>query len=222
MRGARWLLPAVDPRQVDALCAALHMGAPACKVLAHRGFSDPVSARRFLAPSLDELHDPLNMRDMPQAVARLRKAIRTGERILIYGDYDVDGTSSVVLLHKAIALAGGTAGYHVPHRLKDGYGMRPAVVEAAAADGVGLIVSVDTGIRATDVVRRAAELAIDVIVTDHHLPETELPPSSTTTQRPVFRTEATIVAVSIGRSVRRSITSAEMFYLASSSAALSA
>ena len=177
MRGARWLLPAVDPRQVDALCAALHMGAPACKVLAHRGFSDPVSARRFLAPSLDELHDPLNMRDMPQAVARLRKAIRTGERILIYGDYDVDGTSSVVLLHKAIALAGGTAGYHVPHRLKDGYGMRPAVVEAAAADGVGLIVSVDTGIRATDVVRRAAELAIDVIVTDHHLPETELPPA---------------------------------------------
>ncbi len=175
--GARWLLPIVDREQVDALSAALHMGTPVAKVLVHRGFGDPVAAHRFLAPSLDDLHDPLAMRDMPRAIARLRKAIRTGEKILIYGDYDVDGTSSVVLLKKAIALAGGAAGYHVPHRLKEGYGMRPEVVEAAAAEGVGLIVSVDTGIRANDVVRRAGELGIDVIVTDHHLPETELPPA---------------------------------------------
>jgi len=86
-------------------------------------------------------------------------------------------TTSVVLLTKAIELAGGAASHHVPHRLKDGYGMRPEVVETAAAEGVKLIVSVDTGIRAAEVVRRAGELGVDVIVTDHHLPETELPPA---------------------------------------------
>src|SRR6185295_9893556 len=120
---------------------------------------------------------PLTMRDMPVAVERIARAIRDSERILIYGDYDVDGTTSVVLLTKAIELAGGVAGYHVPHRLKDGYGMRPEVVEAASVQGVKLIVSVDTGIRAAEVVRRANELGIDVIVTDHHLPEAELPPA---------------------------------------------
>jgi single-stranded-DNA-specific exonuclease len=114
---------------------------------------------------------------MPRAIERLRKAIGSGEKILIYGDYDVDGTTAVVLLTKAIELAGGAAGYHVPHRLKDGYGMRPEVVEAAAAAGVSLIISVDTGIRAAEVVRRANELGIDVIVTDHHLPEADLPPA---------------------------------------------
>jgi single-stranded-DNA-specific exonuclease len=174
---SRWLLPNSDRAQIDALAGALRIGPPAARVLAHRGLADPTLARRFLCPSLDDLHDPMNLRGMPEAVARLQGAIRAGEQILIYGDYDVDGTMSVVLLTKAIELAGGAAGYHVPHRLKDGYGMRPEVVEAAAERGVKLIVSVDTGIRAAEVVRRAGELGIDVIVTDHHLPEAELPPA---------------------------------------------
>jgi len=110
-------------------------------------------------------------------VERLERAIRAGEKILIYGDYDVDGTTSVVILTKAIEIAGGAATYHIPHRLKDGYGMRSEVVEAAAASGVKLIVSVDTGIRAAEVVGRANELGIDVVVTDHHLPESALPPA---------------------------------------------
>jgi single-stranded-DNA-specific exonuclease len=173
----RWLLPSTDPREVEALSSALQIGAPAAGVLVHRGLGEPDAARRFLKPSLDDLHDPLTMRDMPRAVERLREAIRNGQKILIYGDYDVDGTTSVVLLTKAIELAGGAASHHVPHRLKDGYGMRPEVVETAAAEGVKLIVSVDTGIRAAEVVRRAGELGVDVIVTDHHLPETELPPA---------------------------------------------
>ena len=153
------------------------MGAPAARILVHRGLGDPAAARRFLKPSLDALHDPLTMRDMARAVARLREAIREGQKILIYGDYDVDGTTSVVILTKAIELAGGAASHHVPHRLKDGYGMRPEVVETAAAEGVKLIVSVDTGIRGAEAVRRANELGVDAIVTDHHLPETELPPA---------------------------------------------
>jgi single-stranded-DNA-specific exonuclease len=171
------VLPAPDPQIVAALSAALQIGPAAAKVLVHRGFSDQAAASRFLHPTFEELHDPMTLRDMPAAVDRIARAIRERERILIYGDYDVDGTTSVVLLTKAFELAGGIATYHVPHRLKDGYGMRPEVVEAAAEQGVKLIVSVDTGIRAAEVVRRANELGIDVIVTDHHLPETDLPPA---------------------------------------------
>ena len=177
MNETRWLFPTTRPQDVLALAAALQLTAPAAKVLLHRGLNDPAAARRFLEPSLDHLHDPLSMRGMAAAIDRLARAIRDREPVLIYGDYDVDGTTSVVLLIKAIELAGGAANYHVPHRLKDGYGMRHEVVEAAAAQGVKLIVSVDTGIRAAQVVRRANELGIDVIVTDHHLPETELPPA---------------------------------------------
>jgi single-stranded-DNA-specific exonuclease len=114
---SRWLLPSTDPREVEALASALRMGAPAARILVHRGLGDPAAARRFLKPSLDDLHDPLTMRDMARAVARLREAIREGQKILIYGDYDVDGTTSVVLLTKAIELAGGAARHHVPHRL---------------------------------------------------------------------------------------------------------
>jgi single-stranded-DNA-specific exonuclease len=171
------VLPAPEALAVSALCAALHVAPPVAKVLVHRGFRDPAAASRFLHPAFEELHDPLTLRDMPVAIERIARAIREGERMLIYGDYDVDGTTSVVLLTKAFELAGGTATYHVPHRLKDGYGMRSEVVEAAAEQGVKLIVSVDTGIRAAAVVRRAGELGIDVIVTDHHLPETGLPPA---------------------------------------------
>src|SRR6185369_3585596 len=120
---------------------------------------------------------PFLLAGMHAAATRLAAAIAAKEPVLLYGDYDVDGTSSVVILKKAIELAGGQASFHVPHRLKDGYGMRSDVVDAAAANGVRLIVSVDTGIRAGEVVRHASELGIDVIVTDHHLPEQELPPA---------------------------------------------
>jgi len=175
LTNARWRLPDPGAPDAGALAAALDIGAAAAKVLVRRGLADPAAARRFLCPSLDDLLDPSSLRDMPQAIARLQRALASGEKILIYGDYDVDGTTSVVMLTKALQLAGGAVSYHVPHRLKDGYGMRPEVVEAAAARGVTLIVSVDTGIRAAEVVRRAAELAIDVIITDHHLPDAELP-----------------------------------------------
>ncbi len=129
-------------------------------------------------PSIADLNDPSLLKDIAPAVARLRRAIEQKERILLYGDYDVDGTSAVVILKKGLGLLGGNASFHVPHRLKDGYGMRSEVVEEAAAAGVSLIVSVDTGIRANAVVEHATGLGIDVIVTDHHLPETELPPAA--------------------------------------------
>lgn len=173
----RWILPEIDPDRVRELSAALRIRALTARVLIHRGITDPDSALRFLRPSLDHLHDPFRMAGMQDAVARVKAAIANREKILIYGDYDVDGTISVVILKKAIELAGGQAEFHVPHRLKDGYGMRTEVIEEAGRRGVNLIISVDTGIRALEVVRAARELGIDVVVTDHHLPEAELPPA---------------------------------------------
>ena len=177
MPSPRWIIPEAEPQISTDLCASLGIQPITARVLIHRGYKDPASAIRFLNPAIDHLHDPKLLAGMSEAVARLRAAIQNREKILIYGDYDVDGTVSVVILKKAIELAGGDAAFHVPHRLREGYGMRAEVIERAAAMGVKLIVSVDTGIRATEVVRGARELGIDVIVTDHHLPEAELPPA---------------------------------------------
>jgi single-stranded-DNA-specific exonuclease len=176
-RAARWLHSAFDPAVVHKLEQELGVGQLVARVLAHRGFTDPDDTRNFLHPSLSSLHDPLLMRDMAIAVERLRQAIEQREPILLYGDYDVDGTTSIVILKKALDLLNARAEFHVPHRLRDGYGMRAEAIEAAAEKGVKLIVSVDTGIRSTAVVQQAKGLGIDVIVTDHHLPEAELPPA---------------------------------------------
>ncbi|MEO7651356.1 MAG: single-stranded-DNA-specific exonuclease RecJ [Bryobacteraceae bacterium] len=177
LRSRQWIVPRIDEAAARELANAVGVGLPAARVLWNRGLRDAATVKRFLRPSIDDLNDPFALLGMQAAVARLRRAIASGEQILIYGDYDVDGTTSVVILKKAIELAGGKATFHIPNRLKDGYGMRPEIVVRAAADGVSLIVSVDTGIRAGEVVRRAAELGIDVIITDHHLPETEIPPA---------------------------------------------
>jgi single-stranded-DNA-specific exonuclease len=174
---ARWDIPQTQTDAVAVLCQALALEPLAAAVLAHRGYTNPADAEGFLTPGLTALCDPLLMLDMNCAVARLRQAIQAQEAILLYGDYDVDGTSSVVILKKAIELLGGAAEFHIPDRLKDGYGMRNEVIDLAAQRGVKLIISVDTGIRANSVVRHACALGIDTIVTDHHLPDSELPPA---------------------------------------------
>jgi single-stranded-DNA-specific exonuclease len=174
---ARWILPSVSGDAVLSIQSSLGLQRLAAAVLVGRGFSDVSTASEFLRPSLASLHDPLLMLEMETAATRLLRAVQMREPILIYGDYDVDGTSSIIVLKKAIEILGGQADFHVPHRLTEGYGMRADVVERAAQSGVRLIVSVDTGIRANDVVRHANTMGIDVIVTDHHLPQSELPPA---------------------------------------------
>ena len=159
------------------LARALGMHAPVARVLWNRGYRTASNARAFLNPSIDDLHDPFLLRDMDVAVARLLKAIADKQKILLYGDYDVDGTTSIVVLKKALDLAGASSEFFVPHRMRDGYGMRPEVIDRAASEGVALVISVDTGIRANSVVEHARTLGIDVIVTDHHLPDSELPPA---------------------------------------------
>ena len=138
--------------------------------LLRRGIEEAELAAKFLAPSLDHLHDPLRMSGMKAAIDRLEAAIERGEKILIYGDYDVDGTTAIVILKTAIELCGGAASFHVPHRIREGYDMREDVIERAAAEGVRLIVSVDMGIRAFGAAETARRAGVDLIVTDHHLP----------------------------------------------------
>jgi len=174
---ARWLLPDSSPAIVSQLETELGVARVAAEILANRGYADAEAAREFLSPSGASLHDPLLLRDMDRAVERLGRAIRERERILIYGDYDVDGTASIIVLKKAIEILGGIADFYIPHRLTEGYGMKADVIERAAATGVSLVVSVDTGIRALEVVRHAQTVGIDVIVTDHHLPDSDLPPA---------------------------------------------
>ncbi len=174
---ARWKIPPPCEEAAEQLAQAAGITVSAARILLSRGYTDGPVAKAFLRPSLDHLHDPQLLTDLPRAADRLHEAIQHKEKILLYGDYDVDGTMAVVILTSAIKVCGGASEFHVPHRLKEGYGMRPEVVEKAAADGVKLIVSVDTGIRAAEVVRHASTLGIDVIVTDHHLPESELPPA---------------------------------------------
>jgi single-stranded-DNA-specific exonuclease len=174
---ARWILPSVPKDAVHELQRSLNLHPMTAAVLANRGFTDPAYAAEFLFPKLEALHDPFLMRDMDRAVARIATAIQSREAILLYGDYDVDGTASIVVLKKAIEILGSPADFHIPHRLNEGYGMRSEVIDRAAQTGVRLIVSVDTGIRAREVVSHANRMGMDVIVTDHHLPEAELPPA---------------------------------------------
>jgi single-stranded-DNA-specific exonuclease len=176
----RWIFPKTRPGDAETatrLSRELNLTPLVARLLAVRGYGDLAAAERFLRPNLDQLHDPLLMADMGAAVTRLRQAIARQEKVLIYGDYDVDGTMAVVVLLTALRALGALVEVHIPHRLTDGYGMRSEVIERAAADGVRLVVSVDTGVRAHDAIGRARELGLDCIVTDHHLPEDRLPPA---------------------------------------------
>jgi len=144
------------------------------ELLLARGIHTAVEAEQFLHPRIEHLLDPFSMLGMDRAVERIRHAIHAHEPILIYGDYDVDGTTATVLLKTAIEMLGGNPRFHIPHRLREGYGMQREILETAARDGVRLIISVDTGIRAFAAAEAAAELGLDLIVTDHHLPEPQL------------------------------------------------
>jgi single-stranded-DNA-specific exonuclease len=180
---ASWIEKPVDSKLAEPL--ALHLAcAPAvARVLASRGIDTPTLADRFLNPTLEHLldpaTDPTQLLGMAPAVARTLAAVRASQPILIYGDYDVDGTTATVLLKTAIERAAltldpakpATVTYHVPHRIREGYGMRTSVLGLAANSGIRLVISVDTGIRAFEAAAEAKALGLDLIVTDHHLPD---------------------------------------------------
>jgi single-stranded-DNA-specific exonuclease len=177
----KWIPKAADVNQIEVLAGELlpnvalglktpQLAKTLARLLVMRGIADSETAERFLAPSLAHLYSPYLMAGMKAAVDRLDAAIEHKEGILIYGDYDVDGTTAIVILKTAIELCGGSADFHVPHRIKEGYDLRGDVIERAAAEGIHLIISVDTGIRAFAAAETAHRLGVDLIVTDHHLP----------------------------------------------------
>lgn len=173
----RWEPCSCDESAATTLAATLGIPVVVARLLCQRGLGDPETASRFLAPRLEHLHDPMALADMGKAVDRIQQAIARHERIAIHGDYDVDGITSTVILRRALELHGADVVHFIPERLKDGYGLQPAAIERLHADGVSLVVSVDCGIRGADAARRARELGVDLIVTDHHEPDAELPPA---------------------------------------------
>ena len=173
---ARWVLPEPPSIEAHELAAALEQPLWFAQILVARGIETPGDARRFLVPRIDDMHDPSLLLGMPEAVKRVLQAVTRREPILIYGDYDVDGTVATVLLKTAIdriAPAGvpSLVRYHIPHRIREGYGMQGSVLGEAAAAGIRLVISVDTGIRAFAAADECKALGIDLIVTDHHLPD---------------------------------------------------
>lgn len=171
MSNKRWVVRKEDAGRAGLLAGSLKVSPIIAGILIARGYADEKSARAFLEPSLDQLHDPSLMLGMKESVARVLRAIDTGEPILVYGDYDVDGTTGTVVLRRALQLLGAKTGFHVPHRFTEGYGIQQAALERAAADGYKLVISVDCGIRAHEPLYWARENNLDVIVTDHHLPD---------------------------------------------------
>ena len=171
-----WQVLSADPTLVATLRQALDCPEPIARLLASRGIETPAAAHHFLHPSLDDLHDPMLMLGMAAAVGRIQRAVARGEPILIYGDYDVDGTTATVVLKTAIERIAppdrpAQVSFHVPHRLREGYGIQASRLAQAAEAGVRLVISVDTGIRAFAAAAEARSLGLDLLVTDHHLPD---------------------------------------------------
>jgi single-stranded-DNA-specific exonuclease len=165
----RWVLAEAHPEQAEALAQAARLPVVLAELLVARGITDPAEAHAFLNPDTSQLHDPLLMHGMSAAVERVERAIAAREPVLLYGDYDVDGTTAVVLLKTAIEMLGGIVRFHVPHRLLEGYGLQSSVLEAAYAEGARLVITVDTGMRAFAEAETARRLGLDLIITDHHL-----------------------------------------------------
>ena len=170
-----WHAAPCEDGQAERLRRELGIAPITARLLCIRGITDVDAAKRFLKPSLEHLHDPFALADMASAVERILGAIANRERIAIHGDYDVDGVTSTVILRRALELLGGDVTHFIPERLRDGYGLQPAALDRLHADGVRLVVSVDCGIRGVEAARHARALGLDLIITDHHEPDTTLP-----------------------------------------------
>mgnify|MGYP001027522297 FL=1 len=174
MNDVAWLIHPPRP-EVEALAAALDIPAAIARVLVNRRITTEEAAREFLYGGLDRLHDPYLMKGMDRAVARVEAAVAAGEKILVFGDYDVDGILSTVMLVKALTTLGARVEHFIPERLTDGYGIRPEHVRIPVERGATLVVSVDCGVKAVEFTALARERGIDVVVTDHHRPGETLP-----------------------------------------------
>ncbi len=170
-----WEARPCDEARATALGSALRTSPTAARLLVMRGLADPEEAARFLRPSLAHLHDPMRLTGMGAAVERLEAAIARREKVAVHGDYDADGITSTVILRRALEMLGADVVHFIPDRIKDGYGLLPSTLERLHAEGIHVVVSVDCGIRGAEAARRAREIGLDLIITDHHEPDAALP-----------------------------------------------
>ncbi|MES2429473.1 MAG: single-stranded-DNA-specific exonuclease RecJ [Bacteroidota bacterium] len=173
----RWTILEADVDKVNALQESLKINKTICKILVERGIDDFEKARNYFRPQLSQLHDPYLMKDMHKAVERITNAFEKKEKILVFGDYDVDGTTSVACMYQFISkiYIPENVDYYIPHRYREGYGVSKMGIDFAAENGFSLIISLDCGIKSVDLIAYATTLGLDFIVCDHHLPDKELP-----------------------------------------------
>ena len=172
----KWVFqPAVDEEKVQILAEKLNVDLFVGRLLVQRGLKTEAAARAFFRPSLDELHDPFLMKDMDIAVNRINQAIKKQEGILLFGDYDVDGTTAVALMYEQLIKFHPKLHYYIPDRYKEGYGLSQQGIDYAHAENCSLIITLDCGIKSNHLVKEAKKRGIDFIICDHHQPGDELP-----------------------------------------------
>ncbi|MGZ8536988.1 MAG: single-stranded-DNA-specific exonuclease RecJ [Flavisolibacter sp.] len=173
----RWRINSVDQTKAESLFRDLKIHPVLCNILAQRGIDTYDKARQFFRPSLDHLHDPFMMKDMNKAVDRIMNAFTFKEKILVFGDYDVDGTTSVACMYQFLKKHHPYTEFYIPHRYREGYGVSKTGIDYAITNGYSLIIALDCGIKSIGLIQYAKEAGIDFIVCDHHLPDEELPPA---------------------------------------------
>jgi single-stranded-DNA-specific exonuclease len=178
MKDKRWTLKPANEKHINQLCEDLRINPALCRLLAVRGITDFDSAKHFFRPHLSELHDPFLMKGMRQAVERIAEAVEWHERIMVYGDYDVDGTTSVAVVYSFLREKySGEIAYYIPHRYREGYGISKQGIDHAHANGYTLMITLDCGIKSVELISYAQSLGIQVIVCDHHTSDSILPPA---------------------------------------------
>jgi single-stranded-DNA-specific exonuclease len=173
----RWNILKADETKVDALQQLLKIHPVICKILAERGIETFDAAKNYFRPELSDLHDPWLMKDMDKAVTRILAAIDSHEKILVFGDYDVDGTTAVACMYQFLKKVHPDLDFYIPHRYREGYGVSRAGIDFAKENDFTLIISLDCGIKSADLIDYAKSIGIDFIVCDHHLPDEVLPPA---------------------------------------------
>ncbi|MFL5811296.1 MAG: single-stranded-DNA-specific exonuclease RecJ, partial [Flavisolibacter sp.] len=173
----RWRINTTNKEKADALFRALKIHPVLCNILVQRGIDTYEKAKHFFRPELEDLHDPFLMKDMEKATSRILAAIQANENILVFGDYDVDGTTSVACMYQFLKQHHEATEFYIPHRYREGYGVSKTGIDFASENNFTLIISLDCGIKSIELIRYAKELGIDFIVCDHHLPDEELPPA---------------------------------------------
>jgi len=173
----RWKILTPDKQKSDLLQQSLKISPVICNILVQRGIETFEQSKKYFRPELSDLHDPWLMKDMDKAVERVILAINNKEKILVFGDYDVDGTTSVACMYGFLDKIHSAVDFYIPHRYREGYGVSKAGIDHAKENGFTLIISLDCGIKSIDLISYAKQSGIDFIVCDHHLPDEELPPA---------------------------------------------